>query len=275
MINLPSETINAVARGDEPSLASFLKETPELINARGPHGETLLHLVIDNFPNLTYAAQLAQLLIDSGADVNASDNAGRRPIQDALGHHDLVCTLLKAGAATDLYDENHFNMSLAEISLYHQWIDIATMLVEHGAPVDLRIEAGLGKTDAMCQRVGQHGGFRYSSIGLPGQSGPKLSINDGLRQALAYAVRNGQIEAVNLLIDEGAPVNDIVPHLGKGYAPLHHAAECNQLEAIKVLIDHGAHPETFDQTEKLKPMEIAQQLGFNDIVIYLNVLTTV
>ena len=215
---------------------------------------------------------MAQILIDAGADVNTPNKLGQRPLQLAINDVDLVRILLDSNAETAIYAENHFNMSPLEESLYNQRVDVANLLVEHGAPVDLRIEAGLGKYDAICERIGQHGSFRYASVGLPHQPGPKLSSNDGLRQALAYAVRNGQIETIELLIDEGAPVNDLVPHIGRIGTPLHHAVEANQLEAAQVLTKHNAKIDIADDTEHLTPLDLAKRLNASEIASHLNKL---
>ncbi len=76
------QAVDALTTGDAPELAELLADDPELARARSSfgHGATLLHYVAANGVETrrqtvpANAAKLTRLLIDSGADVNATAN---------------------------------------------------------------------------------------------------------------------------------------------------------------------------------------------------------
>jgi len=111
--------VDAVVAGDLATLASMLRENPELIRARSTrmHHSTLLHYVsangVEDFRQKTprNAVDVTKMLLASGADVDAENNPGRgttlglvatscHPAQAGV-QIALLETLLDAGAAVD------------------------------------------------------------------------------------------------------------------------------------------------------------------------------
>ena len=104
-----AQIIQAVREGDLPTIRRILDHYPELVNAstdlqqRVRPSDTfamrLIHLAIAE--NQT---DVAHLLIERGADVNARNTDGRLPLHDCfeLGRDHLVPILLSAGARPDV-----------------------------------------------------------------------------------------------------------------------------------------------------------------------------
>ncbi|XP_044598811.1 serine/threonine-protein phosphatase 6 regulatory ankyrin repeat subunit B-like [Cotesia glomerata] len=79
---------------------------------------------------------------------------------------------------------------------------------------------------------------------------------------LHFAVINGDLEVVNLLLDKGAC---IVAKNGDGRAPLHHAVEKQDIPMIKLLLERKAFINTRDDFG-LSPLCIAAEKGNYEIV---------
>ena len=269
MPELDSEIIEIASAGRLDELRARLAKTPELARMRGPGDETLLHIVARQWPKLPNGSEVARTLIAAGADVNAEDDSGMRPIQGATGDIALTRVLLDAGAETAIYSEGHMNMSPLEVCLYYACTDEAQLLAARGAPVDLRVAAGLGDIARMKSYLDDSGEFRASCIGLRDQPGPRLSLDQGLSQALSYAARNGQLEAITLLLDHGADIDALVPHFDVGCTPLHQAVSGNHISVAKLLVERGARLDIRDDGENSTPREWAVHQEKAELALFL------
>jgi len=77
---------------------------------------------------------------------------------------------------------------------------------------------------------------------------------------LHVATRNGDLEAVELLVAAGVDVNR---HGTRGFTPLHCAAERGLLEIVDYLLAHGADP--FARTEGDLPYMLARTNGHAEV----------
>ncbi|QUP55892.1 ankyrin repeat domain-containing protein (plasmid) [Ralstonia syzygii] len=106
----------------------ILAHAPDLVNAVGHHGETLLvsALGCSNF-------ELAKVLIARGADVSACDSHGNTPLHLAAGHDAaLMRQLLEAGA-----DPRATNKRGATPLFSARSAEVVNLLAHAGTPVDL------------------------------------------------------------------------------------------------------------------------------------------
>jgi len=86
---------NAITSGDAGKVKALLAANPSLANKKGPTGETPLFDAA-----FSGNSDVVQALIDSGADVNAADDFGKTPLDQAeFFHRDNVATLLKSHGA--------------------------------------------------------------------------------------------------------------------------------------------------------------------------------
>lgn len=269
MTTLDADTIEIAVAGKLDALQRLLAETPEIARLRGPGEETLLHIAVRQWPKLANGAEVARALIAAGADVNAADDSGLRPIMGATGDLALTRVLLEAGAETAIYAETHMNMSPAEVCLFYGLPEEARLLVEYGAPVDLRVAAGLGDEARVRGYLDDKGGFRADSIGLPGQPGPKLTLEQGITQALSYAARNGQEAIVTLLLDRGAGIDALVEHFDVGCTPLHQAVSGGHLGMARLLVARGARLDIRDDGHQSTAREWAEHQGKTEIAEFL------
>lgn len=132
-------------RGRHPAVVQVLLDAGvDLTSTRLPDGSTPLHLVT--------RADVAQLLVDRGADVNAKGAAGRRPLHEAVcfdetgEQRQIVRVLVAAGAALDAVDGSGqtclFRAIFADTSLAPQ--SLVPLLLDAG--VDPTIADNEGDT---------------------------------------------------------------------------------------------------------------------------------
>jgi hypothetical protein len=177
------------------SLKHMLRQEPQLAQARHTHRQmTLLHTAA--WGN---GVEMAQALIEAGADVQAKNAGGATPLALAL-----------------FYGQGR-----------HQ---LARILASYGPqPDNLRTAAGLGDMQRLASFFDSEGRLRpqagagreifhkaYEAFERPLVEGE----NALLHEAFMYGSRNGQIEALEFLMAKGAGVNTIA-YVG---TPLHWAA---------------------------------------------------
>ena len=162
---------------------------------------------------------IVKLLLHQGADINAADARGERPLHYAVLHErvSVVKYLLEQGAnpnqannigETPLYRTTHKDNRAA----YKDHCLIAKLLLDNGAKIDVTDE--LGKTPLhWAARGGGCWGYQH--------------------------VYNGHFAMVKLLLSKGADVNAAD---GEGNRPLHIAARKGRISAVKYLLEQGANP---------------------------------
>lgn len=163
---------------------------------------------LEGFPPLCTAAnsgqtEIAEFLLDKGADVDAVTEDGRSALMIASvkGATDLVDLLCRRGADVDHQTPGGKNALMEACESGN--VGVVSLLLENGARVDLRTE-------------------------------PKET---GGTSALMFAARYGNCEIIELLIGEGACVHDEDCY---GQTALTHAHNCGQQAAEKTLVKLGA-----------------------------------
>lgn len=225
------EAADAIASGDIATLRRLLDESPELIRQRSSrdHRSTLLHYVsangIEDFrqrtpPNIV---EIARLLLDAGADVNAESDA-------YAGHSmtlGLVATsvhpevagvqialmelLLARGAAIEREPGEAVSACLANGRPL-----AARFLAAHGAYLHFQNAAGVGRLDRVKELVA---------------TTQEQELGKGFVWACAY----GHNDVVQFLLDYG-----IDPAAGADMTGLHLAAHEGHLDTVKLLLAHNA-----------------------------------
>lgn len=104
-----AELFDWVERGDVTRLKAALDQDSDAANARDTYGVSLIYLAAAKGD-----LALTQLLIERGADVNKTSDAGNAPIMVAAanGHVETIKLLLEHGATTD--GKNRWGLSAAD-----------------------------------------------------------------------------------------------------------------------------------------------------------------
>ena len=237
----------AAQRNDCFAALKILRQDPGQLNARdAEHGNTPLHWAAYK-GNL----QMVQLLVEQGADLNATTVEGYTPLRDAIykNHHQVFNYLLEQGANPKLRDRRG-------ATLLH-WAAAAGAITNLPIPIDTQDNDGLFPADWAAE-VGQKGeAARY----LAG-----MVLEDKLTQVGAFLDRHPQCvdlrmyndeyltplcfarsaTMAELLIRHGAKVNVLVSEDGDGAlincTPLHTLAGGGKASVVEVLLRHGANP---------------------------------
>ena len=222
----------AVRQGQTQIVADLLRRKPELVQVADAYDKTGLHMAAE-----TDQVETAQLLVDAGADIEALTSWGATPL-------DWAATL----GSTRVGD----------------------LLLAHGASgFTLIVAAGLGKLgqvktivesgdDLSAHR--RRGGSESPDDHWPADSAHILG--DVLSDALFAAARNGHVEVVEYLLDQGA----LVDAKGVfGATGLHWAAINGHRETVELLIARGASLDIRDARFNSTPQGWANEGGHTEI----------
>jgi hypothetical protein len=232
------EAADAIIAGDIPKLRAMLREHPGLVRERSTRAQhaPLLHYVaangVENYRQVTPAniVKVAQLLLDAGADVNATSDAygggstalglvatSAHPRRAGL-QIPLIDLFLKHGAKIDGADKG---WSTVMAALANYCPEAAVALVERGATVDNVVAAaGVGRFD-LVKRFAEE------------------ATEEQLEKALIMAASFGTYDILEYLLDRGVDVA-----ASDGMTALHQAAGRGNLPMVELLLRRGAPLET-------------------------------
>jgi ankyrin repeat protein len=253
---------NAIVTGDFETLTRLVREHADVVGARSnrEHRATLLHYVsangIENYRQISpaNAAQSAELLLEAGAEVDASARvygsqcttlglvATSAPPAIVGVQLAIIDVLLEHGARMDLPGNAGRNHSLIHSCLANGQPEAAEYLATRGAPLDLVGAAGLGRLDAV--------EAFFDAPGRVGASPTDVSMLDAFYFACAY----GRVHVVDFLLHQGIGVDVELRGHGDGHAGLHVAAFHGHTEVVDLLLHHGASVDVVDKTWGTSPL---------------------
>ena len=258
------------------------------INVRNKDGDTPLHAAVE-----LGREQSARLLINAGADINASDNSQQTALHTAAfhGHHHIVDALIKApninlnvrnahgytplylasmsgreqsarllinaGAGINISDNGQWTaLHTAACSGYD---DIVRALID--APdVNLNVRDAKGHTPLHVAVISG----REQSARLLINAGADINISDnGQWTALHWAAWNGYDDILRALID--APDVHLNVRNNDGDTPLHFAVANRKEQSVRLLIDAGADINISDN-DQWTALHRAACNGYDDIL---------
>ncbi len=190
----------AIQKGDVETLSQLLTENAGLATARlgkntpGKGSRTLLHILTDwpaNFPN---GAKTAEILIQGGADVNASFNGKHQetPLHWAASSDDVAVLDVLVAAGADIEAKGAViagGTPMADATAFAQW-KAAFRLLEYGAKTNLFEASTLG----LMERIQPY---------FDGAPPEQLEIN----AALWGACHGGRQAAAEFILSQGAQIN--------------------------------------------------------------------
>jgi uncharacterized protein len=152
-------------------------------------------------------------------------------------------------------------LSAVLMAVYYNQPQVAELLVERGAPLDLFEAAATGRLERVealveeqMEGVNAYAPDGFQPLGLAAFFGHRdvafyllgrgaqvdsPSRNPQQVRPLHSAVAGGHLEIARALVERGADVNAVQQG---GFTPLHGAAQNGQPDMVQLLLDHGADP---------------------------------
>lgn len=187
---------------------------------------------LPNQPYIKNRLSLAKLLIENGANVNATTRYGVSPLHK-VEIKEIAVLLIDSGAKVDARE--YFNEKLTplfEATQKYRKQGIAEVLINHGANVNQETPDGI--TPLM--RAAAEGNQEVAKLLIDRGADVNHKDKDSLTALeLAFQSKNNAI--VQLLIDKGAALT------GESYtgnSNLHYAVEHNDIEMLKKLLAKSA-----------------------------------
>jgi len=218
-------------RGGELTARDVIDRTPLHVATEGGHTEAAL------------------LLIAAGADISAVDKDGETPLHLAAraGDERVVRAILERQVPVNLKDS--FGLTPLHWAVRKEHYRVAELLVAAGAEHDVYTAAGMGglaAAEALLSADPALAGTELGPLGTP----------------LHWAVRGGHPKLVALLLEKGAPPDELD---GAGESALTLATWRGDRESVALLLSHGADPNATNR-RGLTALHIASRLAYADMV---------
>jgi ankyrin repeat protein len=208
---------------------------------------------------------ITEILLNAGANVNATTRDGRTAVQEAakIGATDIVELLIKRGADLEISPSKHADTPL-----------ISAAAKGHTATVKALLTAGANI------RAAQSGGWTALHYALLNKNSemacmileysPDTNASTmGGTRALHLAALAGMTSVASLLLDMGAE-EDAVD--SGGLTALRVAVQAGELEMVKLLVERGAKPDVVDGWHQHTLMDVALIQGHTSVYLYLQQL---
>lgn len=202
-----TDFLEAAARGDAATVSALVDAHPHLVHAAGDHGKTALHWAAESD-----RIDVARILVDTGADVEARTSWGASPL-------DWAATMGSAGVAEFLLSRGASGFTLIVGAALGKLNDVRA-IVESAADLSAHRRRAAPRTP--------DGDWPPDSAHI---------LGDILSDALYAAARNGHGSVVDYLLARGANVD------AKGVfgaTGLHWAAFNGHAGTVELLVSRGA-----------------------------------
>ena len=276
--------IAAIKSGDIDGLRTLLRGDPSLATARSSRSHpTLLQCLALDAVDVPNKVEIAQVLIDAGAEINGPLGAAA-----SIGNVEIAALLLDCGAAIN----GAGSWSPLEEALYWKNQGVINLLLARGASVhNLRLAAGLGRTDLIEGFFQSDGRLKPEAgkidwpFGEPQKSNLNRKIKEELQgkidswpndtrdiinNAFVYACMHNHIDAARLLLQKGAQIDAVPPGFDYSGTGLHYAALHGHRVMVDFLIAQGANVNVKDTKVHSTPAGWADHGGHAELKNYLD-----
>ena len=254
--------IATLETGDVDKLKALIAEDPSLATSRSTTSHpTLLQCFVLDGKDKPNAREMAEVLIDAGADLNepliAAGSINNRPVAELL---------IDRGAAID----GARDWSPLEEALYWDSKDVVALLLDRGAKIrNLRTAAALGRTDLIENYFNAEGTLKPEAGKINWPFGRRGSWSHDqqsiINNAFVYACMHGHIDTAKLLLEKGAEINVIPGGFDYAGTGLHYAAYNGHRAMVQFLLNQGADRNVKDTKVDSTAAGWAEHSGHKDL----------
>jgi uncharacterized protein len=265
-----SSLADAVMNGNRGAVKTLLNQKVD-VNAAQGDGSTALHWAVMNDD-----LETAQLLIKAGASVDAKSRMGAITALYLAAQHGsapMIDLLLKAGASAN--EANDTGTTVLMLAAGSGSVDAIKILLDHGADINakektwgetpLMFAAAMNRADAIKLLIARGADSKATSnvVGLGKYKDViKAEVNDvdakmqnqlrskapdfmGGMTPLHFAARDGQMAAIQALVESGANVNEL--SAADQTSVLTESIYNGHYDIAKYLLDHEADPKPINR----------------------------
>jgi ankyrin repeat protein len=238
----------AVRRGDAVAVERLLHSGSD-VKAATRYGVTPMGLAATNGD-----ARILRLLLDAGADPDTATPSGETALMTAArtGTTEAVALLLDRGAHVNAKESVRGQTALMW-AVVEQHLPVVKLLLDRGADVNARTLVAKPKGEYVPARAGG-----ASGTGIIRQRA--LPTADGGMTPLLFAIRDGDVEMVRLLVARGADIN---LSSGNHTTPLVIALLNGQVGLATELFERGADPNLADDYHRAALFAAIDLRNFN------------
>jgi hypothetical protein len=222
------DAFDLMRANDFDGFRALLDEHPEIVRATYKGASTSLLSALAQPEQHRVELRFAELLVERGADMGEALN-----LAACFNHVRLVRLLVDAGAPQPPSDL--WGLTPMQAAIYHGSKEAADLL--ELVPDAFYVAAGAGRRDRLARGFDPE---REPRPNLTDVGWPPFEAREGaqaiLDEALALAAYSGRIEAMELLLEQGANVDGVL----HGYPPTHFAAILRRRDVVEWLLEHGA-----------------------------------
>jgi len=236
-------------RHDDLATADALIKAGADVKASTRYGVTPIGLAATNGD-----AAMIRKLLDAGVEANTANPGGETPLMTAArtGRADAVTLLLDRGANVNAKDTAHEQTALMW-ALIENHADVVKLLLARGADINAHTKVTIPKGEYVPARPAA-----ASGTGIIRQRA--LPTADGGMTPLLFAIRDGNIEMVHLLLDHGAGIEE---SSGNHTTPLLIALLNGQVGLAGELLAKGANPNAADDYRRAALFAAIDLRNFN------------
>ena len=203
--------------------------------------------------------QIVEILLEADVDVNnALTDSNPLLIVCKSGRSDIAKILLEDGADANVCRNGNTPLSIA--CLYNR-TDIVRLLLNYGADVNETIYKG--EDISILEYACSYSNKEIVELLLKHDTN---NSNDKLSSLLVVACREGNLDVVKVLLDQGAKVNQTD---NRGRLPLLMACKENNLNVVRLLLEQGANVNITDSRGN-SPISIALKTNNNNLLVLLS-----
>ena len=204
----------AIQTGDVADARSVIEADPAIVNGRSEDNQrTPLHTLSDYPGHRLNGLEIAQLLIDNGADVDARfqhpeiATSRETPLHWAASNNDLdlAALLLDAGAQIDIDGGVIDNGTPLWDATIFAAVQVCNLLIDRGAQSNLMSACAAGRLDLVDGYFDDAGNVKPEAGAFPNREARPVDV--ALDAALGFACACGHASLARRLLERGANPN--------------------------------------------------------------------